>query len=78
MTKDELITKQQLEIENYKRIMNENSDIIRNIKMRFIAIGQPLNDNVLMFNKDQLRWCGKTFQMIETLISSRELSGISE
>lgn len=67
MSKDELIAKQQLEIEEFKRLAKENADIIRSLKMRFYAIGQPLNDNSLQFNREQLKWCLKTFELIEDL-----------
>ena len=67
MTKDELITKQQLQIEEYKQILEENSELIKELKMRFYAIGQPLNDNVLMFNKEQLLWCFKTVELVKSL-----------
>ena len=67
MTKDELIAKQQLQIEEYKQMLEENSELIKDLKMRFYAIGQPLNDNVLMFNKDQLLWCFKTVELVEQL-----------
>lgn len=67
MTKDELIAKQQLQIEEYKKMLEENSGLIKDLKMRFYAIGQPLNDNVLMFNKEQLKWCFKTVELVESL-----------
>ena len=75
MTKDELITKQQLQIEEYKRMLQENTKTIDDLKMRFYGIGQPLNDNVLMFNKDQLLWCVKTLDLIEQLNGLKCLSG---
>ena len=49
--KDELIGKQQLEIEDYKMITKHNREVRDKLKMKFYAIGQPLNDNVLQFNK---------------------------
>lgn len=67
MTKDELIAKQQLQIEEYKQMLEENSELIKDLKMMFFAIGQPLNDNVLMFNKEQLLWCFKTVELVESL-----------
>jgi hypothetical protein len=67
MSKDELIAKQQLQIEEYKQMLEENSGLIKDLKMRFYAIGQPLNDNVLMFNKKQLSWCFETFDLVEQL-----------
>jgi len=67
MTKEELIAKQQLQIEEYKQMIQENTEIINDLKMRFYAIGQPLNGNMLMFNKEQLLWCIKNFDLITRL-----------
>jgi hypothetical protein len=67
MTKDELITKQQLEIEEYKQKLIENTELKKDLEMRFYAIGQPLNDNCLRFNKEQLQWCFKTVELVESL-----------
>lgn len=67
MTKDKLITKQQLEIEEYKQKLIENAEIKKDLEMRFYAIGQPLNDNYLQFNKEQLKWCFKTVVLVESL-----------
>lgn len=67
MTKDELIAKQQLEIESQKSIIESNRELANDIKMMFVAIGQPLNDNVLMFNRDQLKWCQRVYDKIEEL-----------
>ena len=67
MTKDELITKQQLQIEEYKHIFEENSKIIKSLNGMFYNIGQPLNDNVLRFNKDQQKWCFGVIDLIEQM-----------
>lgn len=67
MTKDELISKQQLEIETYKLIMLKNRKLVKNARMKFIAIGQPLNDNVLMMNGSQLNWCQSVLDLIESI-----------
>ncbi len=67
MTKDELIVKQQLEIEEYKQMLEENSQLKYDLEMSFYAIGQPLNDNVLQFNKDQKKWCFQVVSLIEQL-----------
>ena len=67
MTKDELISKQQLQIEEYKKILEENRELIKDLEMCFYAMGQPLNDNVLAFNKEQRRWCFKVVDLIEQL-----------
>jgi hypothetical protein len=62
MTKDELIAKQQIEIEDLKARLKENATLKRKIKGMCFAIGAPLNDNILQMNKDQLKWC---FQIAE-------------
>lgn len=67
MTKEELITNQQLEIAELKQVCERNEKTISDIKYRFIGIGQPLNDNVLRFNKEQLLWCHRVLELIEEL-----------
>lgn len=66
----ELITKQQLEIEHYKKNESANKKILHDIHNKFIGIGQPLNDNILQFNKAQMKWCFEVFYEIEALNSS--------
>ena len=66
MTKDELITKQQLKIEELETLINQHKKTKDYLLMRFYAIGQPLNDNKLQFNKEQLLWCLKTVELIES------------
>ena len=67
MTKDELITKQQIEIEEYKEMFAENEVIRARILGHFFNIGAPLNDNVLQFNKKQLEWCFNVSELFEDL-----------
>jgi hypothetical protein len=67
MTKDELIAKQQLEIEDYKAQLIENTKIGREIKGKFYNMGAPLNDNILQFNKDQMKWCFQVVELVEHL-----------
>ena len=67
MTQEELITKQQLEIERYKQIFKEDKSSLLLLLGNFYSIGAPLNDNMLSFNKDQLLWCSKIAQEIESL-----------
>jgi len=67
MTKEELIVKQQLEIENYKEIFKSNKEIIDSLYMDFYAIGRPLNDNILNFNREQLIWCWNVDKKIEAI-----------
>ena len=67
MTEAELITKQQLKIEKYEAMLQRNTIIGREIKGKFYNIGQPLNDNVLQFNKAQMKWCFEVVELIEEL-----------
>ena len=67
MTKDELIAKQQLEIEGYKSKLIENTEIARQIRCKFYSVGAPLNENILQFNKEQLKWCFQVVQLLERL-----------
>lgn len=67
MTKDELLAKQQLEIEGYKAKLIENAKILRKIHGKFYNIGQPLNDNVMQFNKEQIKWCFQVFEIFDQL-----------
>lgn len=64
MTEEELIVKQQILIEELKLLCQRNDEIINDIKYYFTGIGQPLNDNVLKFNSEQLRWCYNVFDKI--------------
>ena len=72
MSKDELIVKQQIEIEEYKKIMEINKDIKDEIEGCFYNIGEPLNDNVLMFNKKQKQWAHSVVNLVENLETSIE------
>ncbi len=67
MNKDSLIAKQQLEIETQREIFEENRELILKIRMKFIAIGAPLNDNILQFNHKQLQWVARVLDLIEQL-----------
>ena len=67
MTKDELISKQQLEIEEMKSILESNKSIISDLHFKIHRIGQPLNDNCLNFNKDQMLWVSKILDLVEQL-----------
>ena len=67
MTKDELITKQQLQIEEYKELLKENKELRNQIIGKFYNIGQPLNDNVLQMNKKQMGWCFGVVGLAEQL-----------
>lgn len=67
MSKDELIVKQQLQIEELSQALKDNKQIKRDLRGQFIAMGQPLNDNLLGFNKEQLWWCFQTFDLIDNI-----------
>lgn len=67
MTKDELIVKQQLEIEGYKQICVNNEKIKRQMIGRFFNIGAPLNDNNLKMNENQLKWCLSVSGLIDEI-----------
>ncbi len=78
MTKEELITKQQLQIEEYKEMLEENSNIIKSLIGKFYNIGQPLNDNILNFNKEQHKWCFEVVELIEELNSLKKSRDVSD
>ena len=65
--KDKLISKQQLEIQEYKEILEENTKLRTKLYSLLFSIGAPLNDNILGFNKDQLKWCMEIANLIEEL-----------
>jgi hypothetical protein len=67
MTEDELIAKQQLEIENQKAIIANNEALKNELIGRFFNIGQPLNDNVLKFDKGQMIWCFTVVELIQLI-----------
>jgi len=56
MTQEELITKQQLRIEELEDELNGYKADFGTIYTMLYAVGAPLNDNVLGFNKEQLKW----------------------
>lgn len=67
MKKDELIVKQQLEIEKYKEMLEENKKLKSKIIGKFYGCGQPLNDNILQMNKPQMKWCFEVVGIAEDL-----------
>jgi hypothetical protein len=67
MTKDELIVKQQLEIEEFKKSREHNKEILKELHMKFYAIGAPLNDNILQFNRKQQLWCCDVINLIKSI-----------
>ena len=67
MTKDELIAKQQLQIEEMKASLEENKEIKKRLHGKFYNIGAPLNDNVLRLNNEQLKWCMQMSALCEQI-----------
>lgn len=67
MTKDELITKQQLQIEEYEEIFENNKKLEKEISGKFYNVGQPLNDNVLLMNEAQRKWCFGVVELVNQL-----------
>ena len=55
MTKDELIIKQQLQIESLKQREIEFTKSANDITMSIVCIGAPLNDNILGYTHKQLK-----------------------
>lgn len=70
MTKEELITKQQLEIEDLKVKLSELQEAIKAASAHFTCIGGPLNDNFLEFDKRQIGLIYKANQELESVIES--------
>jgi hypothetical protein len=58
MTKDELITKQQLEIENLKDLLKDVGLSVKYMHRNLYAIGAPLNDNCIGLNEEQVIYFG--------------------
>lgn len=65
MTQQELIVKQQLEIEDLKKQTADFKSAIDKAKRYFIAIGMHLNHNVLMFNTEQKKWAMNVYQTLD-------------
>lgn len=67
MNEDNLIVNQQLKIEEYREIINSNRKTKEEILNRFYGIGQPLNDNVLKFNNNQLFWADNVAGLVKNM-----------
>lgn len=63
----ELVGKQQVEIEKYKEAFRQNDELTATLNSKFYAIGAPLNDNKLKFNKEQLKWCFEVYDILGCL-----------
>lgn len=68
MTTEQLITQQQLEIEALKTQNTDYIDLIKSFVSSAYAVGWPLNDNILWFNKEQRdyikRWADSMYGFI--------------
>jgi hypothetical protein len=71
MEKDQLIAKQQLEIENLKEMLENNAEIKKDLGYKLFGIGQPLNDNCLEFNSPQLKWAQSVLDLVENINTLR-------
>ena len=69
MSELELIGKQQLEIEHYKKLVADLKDILDSLSGDFYCIGRPLNDNVLQFNINQLKYLQRVADQVESASS---------
>jgi len=67
MTKEELIINQALDLASSKQAHERNEETIKTLRSRFTSIGQPLNDNILDFNNNQLYWCQEVLDLIDEL-----------
>lgn len=67
MNKHKLIVEQILKINKHKITSRYNKRLIKKIRNKFIGIGQPLNDNILKFNKEQMLWAHEVLAMIDDL-----------
>ena len=61
---EELVAKQQLEIENLKEDNQRLNKALNDINLLLICVGGPLNDNFYQYNEEQL----KTFKQIACII----------
>lgn len=69
MTYEELITKQQIEIEEKKLIISNINESVRSIYMMAYWVWWPLNDNILWFNKEQREYIRRMVSQIEDIIA---------
>lgn len=65
MTKDELITKQQLEIEGFKQDAENVARMKKDVYGQLYSIGAPLNDNCDGFNSIQRRVLHRIADILE-------------
>ena len=66
MKVEELICKQQLELEELKTKVSSFEDAFKRIRANLYSIGAPLNDNFLEYRKDQLAVFFRIAAIMET------------
>lgn len=72
MNENEVIAKLTIENFDLKAKIDEFEDAIKNINQILYCIGGPLNDNILKYNKEQLRTFFRIKDLIYGLISENE------
>ena len=72
MTHEELITKQQIEIEEKKVLISETIESAKGIYMMAYWVWWPLNDNILWFNKEQRDYIRRMVSEIENIIPDED------
>jgi len=65
MTKEELIVKQALKIENLEQNLKVHEEKLNNIRSVMVCIGGPLNDNRLKYSPKQLKVFGTILNEVE-------------
>lgn len=68
MTDNEIIANLTREMAELKSLNKDYKEVLEYIKGRLISIGAPLNDNVLRYNKKQLRIFRDILQEIKGVI----------
>lgn len=72
MNKEELIVKQQIDIEDMKIDIDAMQKAFQIIYDSCYAVGMPLNDNVLDFNKQQRDFLRKIARIAESNLPENE------
>lgn len=73
MTKEQLITEQQLKIHQLEEENRNLLKCIRKLRMRMVCVGGPLNDNVLGYSEKQLAIFWKMDKEIQGVIDCIEI-----
>lgn len=48
-------------------MLKANKKLKKSLIMKLYAIGEPLNDNMLQFNKEQTEWCFEVLSLVEQI-----------